>query len=71
MIFIKRPEIHTGKKKKAGSSTNGAGQTGWLPVEESKIHIHHLSKIQVQWIKDLNIKPGTLTLIEEKVNAMH
>ena len=38
--FFIKPEIHNGKKKV--SSTNGAGQTGWLHVEEFKqIHSCH------------------------------
>ena len=35
-ILIKNPEMHTGKKKDKVSSTNGAGQTGCLHVEECK-----------------------------------
>jgi len=31
-LFIKKPEIHTGNK--IASSTDGAGQTGCLHVEE-------------------------------------
>lgn len=38
LVFIK-PEIHTGKQ--TASSTNGAGQTGCLRVEECKqIYTH-------------------------------
>jgi hypothetical protein len=32
--FTKKPEIHTGKKIITASSTNGAGQTGHLPIEK-------------------------------------
>jgi hypothetical protein len=30
-----------------------------------------LHKIEVQWIKDLNIKPDSLNLMEEKVGNSH
>ena len=33
-FLIKKPEIRTGKK--TASSTDGADQTGCLPIEESK-----------------------------------
>jgi hypothetical protein len=39
-FLIKKPEIHSGKKK--ASSTNDAGLTGCLHIEKCKqIHIYH------------------------------
>ena len=42
------------------ASTNGVGVTGCQSVERCP-------KLKSKWIKDLNIKPDTLNLIEEKV----
>jgi hypothetical protein len=50
------------------SSTSSAGLTGCLHVEECNyIHSYHLHKTQIQVIEDLNIKPDTLNLVEEKI----
>ena len=54
---------------KRGSSTNGAGISGCLHVEECK-QIQYLSpstKLKSKGIKDLNIKLDSLIPIEEKV----
>ena len=68
-MFIKKPEIHTGNK--IASSTNGAGQTGCLHVEEYRRRIDPypslFTKLKSKYIKDLNIKPDTVNLVEEKV----
>jgi hypothetical protein len=53
-------------KKKTTFSTLGAGSTGGRHVEEHKL-IHSSTKLEFKWIKDLHIKPNTLTLIVEKV----
>ena len=42
-FFIKKPKLYT--ETKTVSSTNGAGQTGWLNIEEYKeIYIYHTTK---------------------------
>jgi hypothetical protein len=55
--------------RKTAFLTTAAGSTGSLHVEECKlIHTYLLcTKLKSKWIKDLNIKPDILNLIEEKV----
>ena len=53
-------------EKKKASSTNGAGITGCHENRSISIAMH---KTQVQWIKDLNINPTMLNLIEKKVES--
>ena len=67
LIFDKEAR-NTHWKKKA-SSTNGAGQTRYLHVEECKqIHIYHPNKeLKPKWIKDLNLKQDTWNLMKESV----
>jgi hypothetical protein len=65
LIFDKEAR-NTHWKKKA-SSTNGASQIGYLHVEKYKFIYVYYPKLKSKWIKDLNIKPETLNLIEEKV----
>ena len=50
-------------------STNGAGLIVNLHVEEYKLILiyYPCMKLKSKWIKDHNIKPDTLNLIEEKV----
>jgi hypothetical protein len=54
--------------KKKASSPNGAGLTGSL-CRKAKIDpmCHLAQKCKSMWINNLNIKPDTLNLIEEKV----
>ena len=67
MIFDKEAKKYNGKKK--ASSITGAGLTGSWYVEKMKIdpYLSPCTKLKSKWIKDLNIKPDTLHLIEEKV----
>ena len=67
MIFDKGAKIYNGKRK--ASSVNGSG-LNWLSVcKEMKIDLHFSPciKLKSKWIKDLSRKPGTLNLIEKKV----
>ena len=65
MIFEKE-ERHNGKK--TAFSSNGAGQTGYLNVENpNKLIYITLHKTKLQLAQDLTIKPHTLNLIEDKV----
>jgi hypothetical protein len=63
--LTKTPKIH----KKNASSINDAGLTGCVYVEKMKIdpYLSPSTKLKSKWIKDLNVKPDTLKLIEEKV----
>ena len=63
MIFHKKPKIYNGQKK--ASSISGAN---WLSVyRKMKIepYLSPCTKLKSKWIKDLNIKPDTLNLIEK------
>ena len=58
--------------KKDSIFNNRAGQTGYSHVEECRRmqtdpYLLHCTKLKSKWIKDLNIKPDILNLIEEKV----
>ena len=63
--MTKRPKIYKGRKK--ASSINGICLTGSLYVEKINPYLSPCTKLKSKWIKDLNIKPDTLNLIEEKV----
>jgi hypothetical protein len=52
-------------KKRQHFSTNGAGSTGAYHVEEYEL-IHSFFSFST-WIKELHIKPETLTPLKEKV----
>jgi hypothetical protein len=51
------------------SSINGASLTGCLYIEknENRPIFSLCTKLKSKWIKDLNIKPDALNLIEEKM----
>ena len=68
MNFDKQAQTIQCKKK--ASSANGRSITGCLHVEECKyIHMYHPAQnsLKSKWTKNLNIKSGTLNLIEEKL----
>jgi hypothetical protein len=65
--LTKKPKIYNGKKK--ALSLNSAGITGCQYVEKMKRfpYLSACTKLKSKCVKDLNIKPDTLNLIEEKV----
>ena len=69
--MTKKPKFYNGKKKTA---TNGAACHYWMSTcgrMQTDPHLTPYTKLKSKWIRDLNIKPDTLYLIEEKVGSSH
>ena len=56
-------------EKKTASSISGAGKIGQLHVKEKKVERSLTSYIKIisKWIKDLNVRPHTIKLVNTNI----
>jgi hypothetical protein len=65
--LTKKHKTHSGEK--TASSTNGAGETGYLHAEDLKLDpcLSPCANINSKWIKDFNLAPKSLKPLLERI----
>jgi hypothetical protein len=66
-LFLRKvPKVYDGEK--TSSSTNVAGKSGYLSAKKPKLEpcSSPCTSINSKWIKDFNIRPETLKLVQER-----